>query len=96
MAQTLAELAQPWLDYRARAWLQQPFGGVEDLRHVLLHLTKLTGKLATVIERAEDTSELSDLDVIREEVVPDLLLWAVHLAASLDIDLEDAFRQRLR
>lgn len=96
MTSTLEDLASPWLDYvEAGNWQQLPVGSLADLRHVHLHLSKLVGKLATPIELGDDSGELGDLSTVRDEVIPDLLLWAIHLANSLDVDLESAYRRRV-
>lgn len=68
-----------------------------DLRHTLLHLVKLTGKMATQIEQGEHASEeVNDLRVLREEVIPDLLFHGLHLANLLGFELGDEYEGRLR
>lgn len=64
------------------------------VRHVTLHLGKLLGKLSTVVEIKEHGNEASS-DVIRNEVVPDLFFWALHLANRYNLDLEQVYLDRL-
>jgi hypothetical protein len=62
-------------------------------RHIMFHLAILLGKLARTEER-EDHG-ISDLDVLRSEVIPDLLIYAAQFANLYDVDLLDASRNRL-
>ena len=95
MTSEIDQLAKLWTDYVDDNWAQLPLGDLEDLRHVLLHLVKLTGKLASPLERAEDGHGLGNLVQIKMEVIPDLLVWAFHLAHSLDVNLVEAYQERL-
>ena len=67
---------------------------LEDVRHVTLHMGKLVGKLSTYCERKEHNVDHS-ADQIKDEVIPDLLFHALHLANKFNIKLDDQYLKRL-
>lgn len=77
---------------------QKEFGLEEDqleaIRHSFEHLGKLTGKIATAIEPVRHSATL-DAQLIEDEVIPDLLYWAIHLSAVLEVDLAKTYLARL-
>ena len=66
----------------------------KDLRHVLLHLNKLTGKIANVVEPYEHNDYQSTKE-LEDNCIPDLLIYAMHLARMWDINLEKKYKKRL-
>ena len=66
----------------------------EKLRHILLHLMKSTGKLASYCEIKEhgkpaDSTELTD------EVLPDLYMHALQIANLFEVDLATKYEERI-
>ncbi len=64
------------------------------LRHILLHLTTLLGTVGRYCERQEH-GQAGEESALREEVAPDLLIYALQLANLLSIDIENAYSARL-
>ncbi len=64
-------------------------------RHVLLHIGKMVGKLSTYVEQREHKVTVSD-EVIRSEVIPDLLGYSLQLGNLFDVDVEKAYQGRLK
>lgn len=67
---------------------------LQDVRHVDLHLGKLLGKISSYVEPGEHGALPSDR-IIKEEVIPDLLFWALHLANTYELNLEQSYQARL-
>ena len=63
-------------------------------RHILKHLAKLMGKLGNVVEPREHRLKPSTT-VLKEQVIPDLLYYSLGLATKHNVDLEEAFLNRL-
>lgn len=91
---TTKELQARQADYDEAHWQHQGQNPDDQIRHVLLHLVKLTGKVATYSEAVEHGQSPS-LDPIAKEVVPDLLAHALRLSNLLGIDLDQAYVDRL-
>lgn len=72
--------------------------GFEMVRHTTLHLAKLLGKISEYCETREHTnqSKYSDENRIKNEVIPDLIVYALQLSREFDVDLEKAYLQRLK
>ena len=66
----------------------------EKLRHILLHLVKSVGKMATYCEEMEHGRE-SDSSLVIHEVTPDLLFHALQLANYYQINLGDEYELRI-
>jgi hypothetical protein len=69
-------------------------GGFEQVRHILLHLAKSTGKMATYCEAMEHGKK-GDPSQIIDEVVPDLLMHALQLANLFRLDLSAKYEERV-
>lgn len=67
----------------------------EKLRHVLLHLVKTTGKMATYCESMEHGKETSSSQVV-DEVLPDLLIHAFQIANYYDVDISKKYDERIQ
>lgn len=91
---TLKELQKQLVEFEKLAW-DAPADEAGKFRHITLHLGKLLGKISTVAERREHRLD-PDLVQIKEEVIPDLLYYALCLADLYDVDLEEAFIKRLQ
>jgi len=70
--------------------------GFEKLRHILLHLVKSTGKMATYCEAKEHDRPDSDPSQVQEEVLADLLIHALQIANYFDIDLMKKYDERIQ
>lgn len=72
--------------------------GFEMIRHTTLHLSKLLGKIAEYCETREhsDKSRYSNVNKVTNEVIPDLLVYALQLSCEFDIDLEEVYLKRLQ
>lgn len=81
-------------DLYDREFWQHYGSDLEDIRHVGEHLGKLIGKLFTPVEAMEHGVS-ADWDQLDGEVIPDLLLWALHLANSRGLRLEELYHRRL-
>lgn len=66
----------------------------DKIRHINLHLGKLVGKVSTYSEAVEH-GRAADDSVLKTEVMPDLLFYALQLANIYDVDLEKVYLQRL-
>jgi len=66
----------------------------ENINHVEHHLGKMIGKIATWTEAVEHGNNPS-LDQLKNEVTPDLLFWALHLANLFALDIEEVYQKRL-
>jgi NTP pyrophosphatase (non-canonical NTP hydrolase) len=67
----------------------------EKLRHILLHLIKTTGKMATYCEVKEHGKTEPDASQLMHEVLPDLLIHALQIANYYDIDLGEEYKKRI-
>lgn len=66
----------------------------EKLRHILLHLMKSTGKMATYCEAKEHGNEASPTQLL-DEVLLDLLIHALQIANHYQVDLASKYRERI-
>jgi len=90
---TLKELAQVLAEFEKEHWVA-PDDVQSVTRHITQHIAKLMGKLGTVTEKWEHGFE-PDLTQLKAEVIPDLLYYSLNLAATHQVDLEQAFYKRL-
>ena len=67
---------------------------LEDMRHTNEHVEGIIGKFAKTLRPVRHGAPL-DTSVIEDEVIGDLLYWALHLGNRLGIDVEQAYRKRL-
>ena len=68
----------------------------EKLRHILLHLMKTTGKMATYCEVKEHGKIEPDPSQLINEVIPDLLIHALQIANYYHIDLGEKYAERIQ
>ncbi len=66
----------------------------EKIRHVLLHLMKSTGKMASYCEVKEHGKEPDPKELI-DEVLPDLLIHALQIANQFNVDLGAKYEERI-
>lgn len=66
----------------------------EKLRHILLHLMKSTGKLASYCEIKEHGKPADPIQ-ITDEVLPDLYMHALQIANLFEIDLGTKYEERI-
>ena len=90
---TLQELQKILVEFEKDYWVA-PKGEDEQTRHIVLHLTKLIGKIGAICEKREHNFE-TDKGVIKTDVIPDLLYYALSLSEIYDVDLEKVFLDRL-
>lgn len=94
MSKTLKELAVILEDFEKDNWVA-PRDEKSVTRHLTQHIGKLIGKLSTVTEKWEHGFEI-DEKPIKDEVIPDLLYYALSLARNYNVDLEKSFIERLK
>ncbi|HLD00155.1 MAG TPA: hypothetical protein VJC39_00245 [Candidatus Nanoarchaeia archaeon] len=68
---------------------------LENIRHITLHVGKLLGKLAAYCEAHEHQRNFPTVQ-IKDEVVPDLLFYGLHLANMFNLQLDQQYLQRLK
>lgn len=68
----------------------------EKLRHVLLHLVKTTGKMATYCEVKEHGKIEPDPSPLVNEVLSDLLIHALQIANYYQVDLGEKYAERIQ
>jgi NTP pyrophosphatase (non-canonical NTP hydrolase) len=69
--------------------------GFEKIRHILLHLMKSTGKMASYCEVKEHGKTEPDPAELINEVLPDLLMHALQIANQYDVDLGAKYEERI-
>lgn len=67
----------------------------EILKHTSFHLAKSLAKITHICEQEEHNIHVSP-DIIRDEVVPDLLIYAIQLANLYDVDLDKKYSERIQ
>ena len=90
---TLPELEKVLIKFEKDYWVA-PKGEDPQTRHILLHLTKLIGKLGAVCEKREHKFK-ADKGIIKTDVIPDLLYYSLSLSRIYKVDLEKTFMDRL-
>lgn len=70
--------------------------GFDKLRHILLHLVKTVGKMATYCEVKEHGKIEPDISQLADEVLPDLLIHALQIANHYHIDLGEKYIERIQ
>jgi NTP pyrophosphatase (non-canonical NTP hydrolase) len=68
----------------------------EKIRHILLHLVKTTGKMATYCEIKEHGKIEPDTSALVNEVLPDLLIHALQIANYYQVDLGEKYAERIQ
>ena len=66
----------------------------KKLRHILLHLMKSTGKLASYCETKEH-GKPADPTALTDEVLPDLYMHALQIANLFEVDLGTKYEERI-
>lgn len=92
-SKTIKELHQILVEFEKDNWVA-PDDHKSIVRHLAQHIGKLAGKLFTVTEKWEHGFE-TDETIVKTEVIPDLLYYALSLAKIYDVNLEDSFINRL-
>jgi hypothetical protein len=67
---------------------------IDIIRHDLFHLVKLVAKVADYCDKSEHDLA-PDVAVLADEVIPDLLVYALQFANALDVDLDQAYARRV-
>ncbi len=75
-------------------FVDKKFEGFEKIRHTTLHVAKLLGKLANYCEKKEEGVNYSP-EQIKQEIIPDLLVYCLWLAKEFDIKPDKAYMERM-
>lgn len=67
---------------------------LDIVRHDLYHLVKLIAKVANFCDQNDHNLEPSRR-VLEDEVIPDLVIYALQFANALGVDLDEKFECRL-
>lgn len=92
---TTKKLQQKQIDHDAIYWDHDGFTTFENIRHLTLRVGKLVGKLSAYCEAKEQTKGALD-DQIKNEVIPDLLSYALQLSNWLEEDLSKLYVKRIK
>lgn len=92
---TTKKLQQKQADYDANYWEHDGFSTFENIRHLTLHVGKLVGKLSSYCEAKEHQKSHPD-EQLKNEVIPDLLGYALQLSNWLEQDLSKLYAQRIK
>lgn len=90
---TLEKLSEKILEFEKESWVA-PKDQTGKTRHITLHMGKLLGSLSEVSERREHDIEPS-LKILKEWIIPDLLIYSLMLSNLYKVDLEKAFLKRI-
>ena len=88
---TLEQVQKEQAEYDKKFWEHDR--GFETIRHSSHHIGKLMGKIAGYCEESEH-GELASTKQLDEEVIPDLLIYAVRLANDRGLTLDQVFEKR--
>jgi hypothetical protein len=88
----LPEAQENQREFDERYWDVGTADSYAKLQHITFHLGIAIGKLSRYCERHEHGSE-SDAAVVRDEVTPDLLIYALQLANLTRVDLAWIMRE---
>lgn len=91
------ELQQMQADYDSRYW-EVSDSDFEKTRHITLHMGKLLGKLTGYCERKEHHKNFSkgiSTEQVVEEVIPDMLVYALQLANIFNVKIDEQYLRRL-
>lgn len=80
-------------DYDNEYW-EVNYSEFEKIRHITLHIWKLMGKLSAYCERKEHGVDQTQ-DVLKDEIIPDLLVYAAQLGNLMNVDVGDTFLKRI-
>ena len=92
----LQKLQQHQINYDADFYeINEP--AFDKIRHILLHLTKTNGKLASYCEAKEHkVNQETPLDFqFSPEIISDLLVYELQLSNVFQIDLEESYLKHL-
>lgn len=87
------EIEQKQQEYDQQYW-QHNGSELEKIRHITLHLGKLLGKLSAYCEQQEHAIKFPTT-TIKTDVIPDLIFYAAQLGNLLEVDLGQAYENRL-
>jgi len=91
----LGEIQETQRGFDEKYWYHRDLPTPEQIRHTLLHLVKLNGKIATYCEQREHGINAPLIQIV-EEVIPDLLSHSLRLANLTEKDLEVLYKNRLK
>jgi len=77
-----------------KKFVDEKFTGFEKVRHTSLHLAKLLGKLAGYCEKMEEGVSMGS-EQLENEVIPDLIVYALWLAREFNINPDEAYLKRM-
>jgi hypothetical protein len=66
---------------------------IDILKHNCFHLVNLVSKVSRFCEQEEHDRHLSP-EQIKNEVVPDLIIYALQFANQLDVDIDAVLKER--
>lgn len=67
---------------------------IEILKHNCFHLANLVAKVARFCEKEEHNLPISNDEIINE-VIPDLIIYALQLSNLFDVNLEQKYQERV-
>ncbi len=67
----------------------------DQIEHCTLHLAKLAGMFSSYCEKVQ-MNEAADSSLLFTERIPDILIFALKMATLADMDIEEAYLDRIR
>jgi hypothetical protein len=67
---------------------------IDILKHNCFHLVNLAAKVSSVCEKEEHSIDVSKQQIINE-VIPDLIIYALQFANIFDVDLDNKYQERI-
>lgn len=92
---TTKKLQQQQAEFDAKYWNQDDPSTFENIRHLTLHVGKLLGRLSSYCEAKEHEKGYPD-DQLKDEVIPDMLSYALQLSNWLGEDLSKLYAKRFK
>jgi hypothetical protein len=92
---TIKDLQELQENYDNRFVAPKGFLEFKKVSHTYAHMGKLLGKLANYVHDIEENRENVSAEQIKNEVIPDLLVYSAWLANEFKVDIEEAYLKRI-
>jgi len=77
-----------------KKFVDDEFTGFPKVRHTYAHMGNLFGRLAKYVQMIEDRHDFSP-DEIKKKVIPDLLVYSNWLADVFNVNVQEAYVDRI-